>query len=51
MKVSFQEMTDNAMSFTKQVTTRWNARLVGSQACLECGAYLLKCFDEFCDTA
>ena len=43
-------MTDTAMSFTADVTTRWNSRLVGSVSCLECGNYLLQCFDKFCDT-
>ena len=47
---NLKEMTGNAMSFTEKVTTRWDDRLVGSKACLECGDYLLECFDQFCDT-
>ena len=43
-------MTDQAMSFTEEVTTRWDDRLTGSQACLDCGNYLLKYIGEFCDT-
>ena len=50
MKANLKQKTDQAMSFTEMVTTRWDSRITGSQACLECGNYLLECFDEFCDT-
>ena len=50
MIANLKKMTDQAMSFTEKVTTRWDDRLVGSQACLDCGNYLLERFDEFCDT-
>lgn len=47
---NLKEMTSNAMSFTEEVTTRWDDRLTGSKACLACGDYLLECFDKFCDS-
>ena len=43
-------MTAQAISLTGKVTTRWDDRLVGSKACLDCGKYLLEYVDEFCDT-
>lgn len=42
--------TDAAMSLTEEVTTRWNDRLVGSEACLACGDFLEKEIGSFCDT-
>ena len=43
-------MTQSAMSFTKTITTRWNSRLAGSKACLECAEYLNKYMAGFCDS-
>jgi len=47
---NLNKMTNEAMSFTEKVTTRWDDRLVGSKACLACGNYLLECLDQFCDS-
>lgn len=38
-KPDLSQMTSAAMALTKEVTTRWNARLAGSEACLACGDY------------
>lgn len=43
-------MTQNAMSFTEEVTTKWISRLTGSKACLECGDYLKAQMATFCDS-
>ena len=47
---NLSQMTESAMSLTREVTTKWNSRLVGSEACLECGDYLKGKLEEFCDT-
>ncbi|MEO0897918.1 MAG: M28 family peptidase [Bacteroidota bacterium] len=44
------EMVASAMDFTEKVTTKWNARLAGSQACLECADHLEEEFSTFCDS-
>lgn len=43
------QMTRAAMELTKHVTTRWTARLAGSEACLACGDYLKEQLGTFCD--
>lgn len=43
------QMTRAAMELTKEVTTRWTARLAGSEACLACGDYLKEQLGTFCD--
>lgn len=43
------QMTRAAMELTKHVTTRWTARLAGSEACLACGDYLKEQLATFCD--
>ena len=43
------QMTRAAMALTKEVTTRWTARLAGSEACLACGDYLKEQLGTFCD--
>ena len=50
MKPDLSAMTQSAMEFTKHVTTRWNSRLAGSNACLECADYLQQRLAEFCDS-
>lgn len=46
-----KKMTNQAMNFTKEVTTRWPSRLAGSDACQSCGHYLLEEINVFCDRA
>ena len=48
-KPDLSQMTRAAMDLTKEVTTRWNARLAGSEACLACGDYLKEKLATFCD--
>lgn len=43
------QMTRAAMALTKDVTTRWTARLAGSESCLACGDYLKEQLATFCD--
>ena len=43
-------MTDDAIEFTRQVTSRWSSRLTGSDACLECGTSIRETLGLFCDT-
>lgn len=42
-------MAQTAMSFTKEVTTHYSDRLVGSEACLACAELLKNNFEKFCD--
>ncbi|MEM6633739.1 MAG: M28 family peptidase [Bacteroidota bacterium] len=37
------------MDFTKEVCSRWTARLTGSEACRACADYLAETFESFCD--
>lgn len=50
MKISnLSEITNTAIKFTKEVTTRWNSRIAGSENCLACGDFLEASFSSFCD--
>ena len=42
-------MTEEAVEFTRDVTTRWSSRLTGSQDCLKCGDHLQQTLADFCD--
>lgn len=46
---TLSSMTEDAIEFTREVTTRWSSRLTGSQDCLACGDYLKLTLSEFCD--
>ncbi len=47
--LNLTKMTQDAMTFTEEVTTRWASRITGSEACLACGDYLKEQMATFCD--
>jgi len=46
---SIDVLTKRAMAFTKDVTTKWDSRIAGSQACQDCAAFIRDTIDGFCD--
>jgi hypothetical protein len=48
-KTIISEAVTSAMTWTAEITNKWNDRLTGSDDCKACSQYLQSYFSEFCD--
>lgn len=49
MHSSLPQLTQSALSFTKEVCEKWNDRLTGSDACRACADHLASVLEGFCE--